>query len=272
MFHLRGAVALKPLWKAVCAQNREELVKQCDESPVCVVTDGQSKDRFLWCVLTDRAISFDLTETRNQQVGGEILGKTGEVTLTDGLAVYSKKSVPGKHAQCLAHARRKFYDTHVSFPKEAFAVLCVIHGLFLVEHEADAAGLGADARRNLRKMKSAVLLNELATLIRSFNPPPRSSLGKAIKYLEKRWPGLTRFLDDGRIPLTNNAVERRFRDAKLGFKNFLFAQSEVGADAVAIYYTLIATARLHGVLISVSYIGVNACRRRRTGLIRQEVQ
>jgi len=77
------------------------------------------------------------------------------------------------------------------------------------------------------------------------NPPPKSSLGKAIKYSLKRWSKLTAFMADGRIPLSNNAVESRFRDVKLGFKNFLFAQSEIGAEAVAIYYSLIATARLY---------------------------
>lgn len=243
---LRGAVALEPLWKAACAANRAEPVKQCDETPVCVVTDGESKDRFLWCVLTEKAVTFDLTETRNQQVARDVLGKTGEATMTDGHGAYSKKSVPGAHANCMAHGRRKHYDALVSFPKEAFAVLTVIHALFMVEREADEAGLDADGRLALRKRKSVVLVNELATLLQSFNPPPRSSLGKAIKYMTKRWVKLTRFLMDGRIPLSNNAVESRFRDAKLGFKNFLFAQSELGADAVAIYYTLIASARLHG--------------------------
>jgi transposase len=243
---LRGAIALEPLWKAACAANRAEAVKQCDETPVTVVMNGESKDRFLWCVLTEKAVSFDLTEERNQAVARDILGKTGEATMTDGHGAYSKKSVPGAHANCMAHSRRKYFDALVSFPKEAFAFLTVIHAIFMVEREADEAGLDADGRLALRKSKSIVLVNELATLLQSFNPPPRSSLGKAIKYMTKRWAALTLFLTDGRIPLSNNAVESRFRDAKLGFKNFLFAQSELGADAVAIYYTLIASARLAG--------------------------
>jgi transposase len=243
---LRGAAALEPLWKATCAENRKEPVKQCDETPICVVTGGESKDRFLWCVLTEKAVSFDITETRNQAVAREILGPDGEATMTDGLGVYSKKSVPGTHALCMAHGRRKYFDALVSFPEEAFAFLTVIHALFMVEREADETGLDDAGRLALRQRKSVVLVNELATLLRSFNPPPRSSLGKAINYMTKRWTGMTRFLTDGRIPLSNNGVETRFRDAKLGFKNFLFAQSEIGADAVAIYYTLIASARLHG--------------------------
>ncbi len=118
--------------------------------------------------------------------------------------------------------------------------------LFLVEREAAERGLSPEERLVLRKAKSLPLMNELRTLIESMNPPPRSSLGRAITYLKKRWLPLTRFLADGRIPLSNNEVETRFRDVKLGFKNFLFAQSELGAEAAAIYYSLIATARLYG--------------------------
>jgi transposase len=243
---MRGAPGLEPLWKAIVSENQAEPVKQCDETLVTVVTGGESKERFLWCVLTGKAVSFDLTEKRNQEVARDILGDTGEATLTDGHSVYSKKTVPGKHAQCLAHGRRKFFDSLVSFPTEAFTLLTVIHALFMVEREADEAGIDADGRLALRKKKSVVLVNELAILLQSFNPPPRSAFGRAIKYMTKRWIGMTRFLEDGRIPLSNNAVESRFRDAKLGFKNFLFAQSEIGADAVAIYYTMIASARLCG--------------------------
>ncbi len=58
---LRGATTLEPLWKAMCAENRGEPVKQCDETPVTVVTAGESQDRFLWCVLTNKAVTFDLT-------------------------------------------------------------------------------------------------------------------------------------------------------------------------------------------------------------------
>lgn len=242
---LRGAMVCAPLWRALCKANRAQPVKQCDETPVCVVKGEESKDRFLWCVLSTLAITFDITETRNQQIAAAVLGEVGEATMTDGHGCYSKKSIPGVHSNCLAHARRKFYDALLSFPKEAFTVLTVIHDIFMVDTLANELGLDAPGRLELRKRKSMVLLIELRTLLESMNPPPKSSLGKAIKYALKRWSKLTAFMTDGRIPLSNNAVESRFRDVKLGFKNFLFAQSEIGAEAVAIYYSLIATARLY---------------------------
>ena len=243
---LRGALVVEPLWRALRDANKLQPVKLCDETPICVVKGDESKDRFLWCVVTMLAVTFDVTEKRNRNIAADILGDVGDATMTDGLGCYSKASVPGIHANCFAHARRKFYDSLLSFPGESMAVLSVIHDLFMIERMATESGLDADGRLALRKAKSVVLLNELHTLVDSMNPPPRSSLGKAIKYLKKRWVHLTRFLADGRIPLSNNEVETRFRDVKLGFKNFLFAQSELGAEAVAIYYSLIATARLYG--------------------------
>ena len=243
---LRGALVCEPLWKALCQANRLEPIKLCDETPICVVKDHESKDRFLWCIVTMLAVTFDVTTERNIKIAAQILGSIGEATLTDGHGCYSKKSIAGAHANCLGHARRKFFDSVVAFPTESMAVLGVIRDIFMVERLADELGLDPAGRLELRKTKSAPLLVDLQALISTMNPPPKSSLGKAINYLTKRWAKLTHFLADGRIPLTTNEVERRFRDAKLGFKNFLFAQSEVGVDAVAIYYTLIATARLYG--------------------------
>ena len=243
---LRGATIVQPLWRALCQANQIEPVKLCDETPICVVRGHESKDRFLWCIVSMLAITFEVTEKRNTEVAAKILGKVGEATMTDGHGCYSKKSITGIHANCFAHARRKFYDALQSFPVEPLAVLNVIHDLFMVERLAAETGLNAEGRLAMRKSKSTVLLNELATLVNSMNPPPRSSLGKAINYFLKRWVPLTKFMTDGRISLSNNEVETRFRDVKLGFKNFLFAQSELGADTIAIYYSLIATARLYG--------------------------
>lgn len=76
--------------------------------------------------------------------------------------------------------------------------------------------------------------------------PPRSGLAEAIRYALARWPALCRFLDDGRIDLDNNAVERAIRPIALGRKNHLFAGSDGGADRWAVVASLLATARLNG--------------------------
>mgnify|MGYP002528722071 FL=1 len=77
--------------------------------------------------------------------------------------------------------------------------------------------------------------------------PPRGGLAEAIRYALARWPALCRFLDDGRIELDTNAVERAIRPVALGQKNHLFARSEGGADRWAIVASLLATAKLNGI-------------------------
>ena len=83
--------------------------------------------------------------------------------------------------------------------------------------------------------------------LESLNPPPRSSLGKAIAYTLERWDEITLFLRDGGIEVDNNRVESIFRDVKLGLKNFLFVQSDLGGEAMAGFYSLIMTCELHGI-------------------------
>jgi hypothetical protein len=70
-------------------------------------------------------------------------------------------------------------------------------------------------------------------------------VAQAIDYMLKRWAGFTRFLEDGRICLTNNAAERALRGLALGRKSWLFAGSDRGADRAAVMYTLIGTAKLN---------------------------
>jgi hypothetical protein len=77
--------------------------------------------------------------------------------------------------------------------------------------------------------------------------PPRGGLAEAIRYALARWPALCRFLDDGRIELDNNPVERAIRPVALGRKNHLFAGSGGGADRWAIVASLLATAKLNDV-------------------------
>ncbi|MEA1619419.1 transposase, partial [Erythrobacter sp. T5W1-R] len=75
----------------------------------------------------------------------------------------------------------------------------------------------------------------------------KAKLGEAISYALKRWDGLTRFLDDGRIDLDNNAVERAIRPLALGRKNALFAGSDEGGDNWAVIATLIENCKLTGI-------------------------
>ena len=110
-------------------------------------------------------------------------------------------------------------------------------------------GLSVEKRLLVRRERSLPLLVELETWLREErNKLSRSSnVLKPINYMLKRWDGFARFIDDGRICLTNNAAERSLRGLALGRKAWLFAGSDRGADRAAIMLTLIMTARLNEV-------------------------
>ena len=123
----------------------------------------------------------------------------------------------------------------------------MIRDLFVIE--ADIRGRSPNERVAVRQRRSAPLLAELhafldATLARISG---KSDFAKAIRYATSRWVALTRFVDDGRLEISNNAAERAIRPLTLGRKNYLFAGSDAGGRRAAILYTLIETARFNGI-------------------------
>jgi len=108
-------------------------------------------------------------------------------------------------------------------------------------------GFGPD--RAVRQELSRSLVEELAARMRTERPKLSrgSDLAKAIDYMLKRWPTFTRFLDDGRVCLSNNAAERGLRGIALGRKSWLFAGSDRGGDRAAAMYSLIVTAKLNDI-------------------------
>src|SRR5207253_10973865 len=110
-------------------------------------------------------------------------------------------------------------------------------------------GRSADERLALRSERVAPLLAELEAWMRAQRAKlsRHSDVAKAMDYMLKRWGTFTRFLDDGRICLTNNAAERALRGIALGRKSWLFAGSDRGGERAAVMYTLIQTARLNDV-------------------------
>ena len=122
-----------------------------------------------------------------------------------------------------------------------------IDALFDIERSIN--GQSAERRRAVRQEVSAPLVSDLERWLREERPKLSrgNDLAKAMDYLLKRWPAFTRFLDDGRICLSNNAAERALRGIALGRKSWLFAGSDRGGERAAAMYTLIGTAKLNGI-------------------------
>ena len=151
-------------------------------------------------------------------------------------------------AACWAHARRKIYDVHTATASPiAEAALQRIAALYEIEDRA--RGRPPDERRRLRQAEAAPRLAELRTWLdqQCARLPSSSKLAGALRYSLKRWPALTRYADDGRLEIDNNAAERALRSVAVGRKNYLFAGSDAGGERAAIVYTLIETAKLSGV-------------------------
>jgi transposase len=174
--------------------------------------------------------------------------------------LYEPSRSPGiTSALCWAHARRQFFEladiaANARRGKNAGAISPValeavrrIDVLFDIERGIN--GLAADERLRIRKERSAPVLDELESwLYEQRSRMSRSaSVAEPIDYMLKRWNRFTRFIEDGRICLTNNAAERSLRGFALGRKSWLFAGSERGADRAAIMATLIMTAKLNDV-------------------------
>ncbi len=123
----------------------------------------------------------------------------------------------------------------------------LIDALFAVERQIN--GASPDERLALRREQSAPIIAELELWLDETRKQLTSShaIVKAINYLKRRWPSFTRFLDDGRICLSNNAAERALRGIALGRKSWLFAGSDRGGQRAAAMYSLIVTAKLNGV-------------------------
>jgi transposase len=119
----------------------------------------------------------------------------------------------------------------------------------LFEIERGINGKSAEERHAVRNELSRPLVDELEARMRAERPKLSrgSDLAKAMDYMLKRWPAFTRFLDDGRVCLSNNAAERGLRGIALGRKSWLFAGSDRGGMRAAVMYSLIVTAKMNDI-------------------------
>ena len=159
-----------------------------------------------------------------------------------------RKAGPIIEAACWAHARRKFFDlARINQAPIASEAVGRIDVLFAIEREIN--GLAPQQRVGVRTERSRPLVVALEAWLREQRArvSKNSDTGKAIDYSLKRWTALTRFLDDGRLCMTNNAAERELRAIAVGRRNWTFAGSDEGGRRAAALYTLIASAKLNDV-------------------------
>ena len=150
---------------------------------------------------------------------------------------------------CLAHARRKLHDLYANHRSEiAEEGLRYFAALYEIEREARESKLDAIGRQRLRQQRSKPIAESLRQwLIRQRNQvPDGSATRKAIDYSLGRWAALTRYIDDGDLPIDNNHIENRIRPIALGRNNWLFAGSLRAGERAANVMSLIQSAKLNG--------------------------
>jgi transposase len=162
-------------------------------------------------------------------------------------ALYAEGRQPGPivEAACWAHGRRKLYEL-ARLGKMPIAMEAVrrIDELFAIER--DINGLPRDERVRVRRGRSKPLIEDLERWLRAERRrlSSKNPLAKAMDYSLKRWSTFMRFLDDGRICMTNNAAERAVRGIAVGRRNWTFCGSDAGGERAAVIFSLIETAKL----------------------------
>ena len=194
-------------------------------------------------------VAYVFTKSRSHAACREVLQDFEGYLIVDGYDGFEDvaKREGVTLVNCNNHARRAFVRAEGSDKQRAHEALAFYRELYRIEEQGRE--LSAEARRELRQRQAQPVLEKfrewLVTVARG--APPKSPLGKACAYVLKRWESLTVYLEDGRIPIDTNAVERAFRVVALGRKNFLHAASELGAHGAAIGYSLINTCLTQGI-------------------------
>ncbi len=258
----RAAFELAPVHARLLEQLKRSTKLFADETVVPVLDPGRGRTKTgqLWAYARDdrpwagrdppAAVYVYAPDRKHLRPGQHLAGFSG-ILQVDGYGAYRELASAGavELAFCWAHVRRNFYelqagDTPAPIASEA---LGRIAGLYAVE--ADIRGATAEQRRHVRQRRSKPILDALKPwLERQLGlVSGKSTLAEAVRYALSRWEGLNRFLDDGRIEIDSNVVERAIRPITLGRKNHLFAGSDGGGQHWAVLASLIATCKLNNV-------------------------
>jgi transposase len=249
LFHA-AAEKLAPLSQRLVQLVAESEIVQADETSL--VMQKPFRRGFVWTFLTDEIIAYRFAPDRSGETPRAVLGGTRGTLVVDAYTGYNRVTdVDGRaRSACLAHVRRRFFEALQHKPVEARRALDLILDVYRVEHEAKQRRIvRTPAHLELRRTRGREAMTAFLAWLEAHKDafPPKSALGQAISYARNRGDTLTRFLDDVRIPLDNNASERALRIVALGRKNFLFVGNPDCGDNLAGLYSLVATCDLHDV-------------------------
>jgi hypothetical protein len=250
----RVAELLEPIADELRRQVVASPVVHTDDTPVVIAqtAEGGPQKGRVWIYLNREGRHwYDFTRTRKRDGPARVLGEYEGYIQADAYKGYDQLYLPGGATEvgCWSHVRRKFVEAEATDGAIATAAVDRIRALFLIEREADEKGLSAEARQRLRQEKAAPRVQEFRAWMddAELQVLPRSPIAKAIGYARNQWGALTRYLEDGRLSISNNAAERALRPFAIGRKNWLFFQREGGGKTAAVLMSLLMTAKAAGV-------------------------
>jgi transposase len=253
------ATVLQPTYDALRAYVLAAPVIGADETWWRLLGGPESTRWWAWGVTRDDAVTYTILASRSQEAAHQVLAGYHGIVMADGYGVYAALARAGPGftlAHCWAHVRRKFVEAEPHYPGPCAEILELIGQLYGVERACPGPDPAASEetcaavlalRAQLRREQSTTIVEAIRGWAHQQRVLPESSLGKAIAYMLGLWPGLTRFLDDARIPLDNNATERGLRGMVVGRKNHYGSRSQRGTEVAALFYSLIESAKLCGV-------------------------
>jgi transposase len=254
---------LEPLVAALGRYALAGVKVHADDTPVPVLDPGRGRTKIgrLWVYVRDDrpagsteppAAWYRYSPNRKGEHPQDHLKDYSGILQADAYGGYGKIYATGRvgEAACWAHARRPFWEMYENQGRVAGSIaeqaLQRIAALYAIE--AQIRGQPPDVRRRQRQARAGPLLEDLRAWLTSMvgRVSAKSELAKAIGYSLTRWRALTRYRDDGRIEIDNNAAERALRGVALGRGNYLFMGSDAGGERAAAIYSLVETAKLNG--------------------------
>jgi len=234
----------------------------CDDTTVPVLAKTRTTTGRLWTYVRDDrpfggpappAALFHYSRDRGREHPARHLADYRGILQADAYAGFNDLYHPGRQpgpiteAACWAHGRRKLFAL-AQLARAPIAAEAVRRIDAIFDAERDFNGVPVAERSAARQQHVAPLIAGLETWMRAERGKlsRHSDVARAMDYMLKRWPAFTRFVDDGRICLTNNAAERALRGIAIGRKAWLFAGSDRGGERAAAIYTLIVTVKLNG--------------------------
>ncbi len=236
-----AAASLEPVQAEILTELKvSDLAIHLDETP-WKIQNKNEKDGYMWIASNRYGSHYLFKPTRSGKVVQEFLNGYSGPVVTDGYSGYNvlgEANIP--QAFCWAHARREFIKLEDHDPTVK-PILDDIDTLFEIEREARSF----EELLLLRKEKSHSVTKSLHQKLLAEHPKsrPGSQKRKAIEYLTKRWDGFVLFLNDTRIPLSNNEAERTIRHAVVGRKNYYGSGNHTGAETAATLFTVIESCK-----------------------------